>query len=328
MIESGIWSWAIGNTALQELLGQSLQDRSSGFFNSFYFSFLPKDPTLPGIILDRLTSEEADDTLDARTTAPGVMMEAKFQFGSVAIDSPENPANPSGYLSAVLLSQQLRLQIMGMANGVSFLPDGTLIKDVRIDNEYDAHFELGGQGYIYRRVLAVTIWYEETGAAAPAPQFYENYGAPAALETNDAIYYDQGTGNLYEQVFGAWVLVGNIPVGGGSTEMPSLTYHKVSAGSNNAANIKAAAGTVTGWKIYNNSNYPIYVKLFDKATAPSPGSDTPKQTIGVDAGDSDLITSAGYVYTTGIGIAIVKGIADADNTPVLASDCVVDIFYL
>jgi hypothetical protein len=176
-------------------------------------------------------------------------------------------------------------------------------------------------------MLAVTIWYEETGAAAPSPQLYEGAGAPVVLRANDAIWYDEEAGNLYEQVFGAWVLVGNIPVGGGSTEMPSTPYHKVCAAGTNANNIKTVAGTVTGWKIYNNADYPIYVKLFDKASAPVPGTDTPKQTIGVDSGDSDLITSAGYIYTTGIGFAITKGIADADATAVLASDCVVDIFY-
>jgi hypothetical protein len=109
--------------------------------------------------------------------------------------------------------------------------------------------------------------------------------------------------------------------------MPSSIYHKVSLASTNAANIKAVAGTVTGWKVYNNSGAPVYVKLYDKATTPIPGTDTPKQTIGVDAGEQEVSVSAGFTYTTGIGIAIVKGILDSDNTPVAASDCVVDIFY-
>jgi hypothetical protein len=114
---------------------------------------------------------------------------------------------------------------------------------------------------------------------------------------------------------------------GGVSEMPSSIYHKVSLASTNAANIKAVAGTVTGWKVYNNSGAPVYVKLYDKATTPIPGTDTPKQTIGVDAGEQEVSVSAGFTYTTGIGIAIVKGILDSDNTPVAASDCVVDIFY-
>lgn len=119
--------------------------------------------------------------------------------------------------------------------------------------------------------------------------------------------------------------------GGGTSEddLPSLIYHIPAASSTNAALIKNAAGTVTGWKIYNNAGYPIYVKLFDKGSGtPSVGSDTPKQTIGVDAGESDVVsTGSGWTYVNGIGIAIVKGIADNDNTPVAALDCVCDVFY-
>lgn len=324
MIESGIRSWLIGNTTLQPLLGQAAQ---GDFSSSFYFSFLPKNPTLPAIILDRLKSDEADDTLDARTETPGAMMEAKFQFGSAANNDADNPVNFDGYLSAALLSRQLRLELMGLATGIAFLPDGTLIKDVRVDDEFDAHIDRGGQGYLYRRILTVTIWYVETGAAPAIPQLYETPGVPAALKNNEDVYYDQLTGNVYEQVFGAWVLVGNIPVSGGAAALPSLTYHAVAAAGINAAVIVAGAGTVTGWKIYNNSNYPVYVKLYDKATGPIVGSDIPKETVGVDAGDSDDLIGAGFVYANGIGIAIVKGIADADSTPVLAADCVVDIFY-
>lgn len=157
MIESGLYTWATSNPALQPLLGQSAADKSAQIWTAFNFSFLPKDPTLPGIVLDRLKAEEAGDTLDPRTAAPGTMIIAKFQFGSVAQDSPGNPVNPSGYLSAALLSQALRLQIMGLATGRAVLPDGTMIQDVRIDDEFDAHFELGGQGYVYRRMLMATI---------------------------------------------------------------------------------------------------------------------------------------------------------------------------
>jgi len=165
-----------------------------------------------------------------------------------------------------------------------------------------------------------------TSTAPPTPPYVVGSGPPVTILTNGTTYYDQTTGNLYEQVYGVWQLVGNIPTGG--TEMPSSIYHKVSAASDNAANIKAAAGLVTGWKIYNNAGYPIYVKLYDKATAPAPASDTPKQTIGVDAGLGEpVISGGGLTYTTGIGIAIVKGIADNDDTPVAADDCVVDIFY-
>jgi hypothetical protein len=107
----------------------------------------------------------------------------------------------------------------------------------------------------------------------------------------------------------------------------SSISHRVSAASNNAANIKSSAGTVMGWRIFNVADYSIYVKLYNKATSPTVGTDTPVQTIGVQAGTSADASGLGISYSTGISIAITKAITDADNTAVAASDCVVDIFY-
>ena len=166
-----------------------------------------------------------------------------------------------------------------------------------------------------------------SSVAPPSPpNFTEAYGTPGALGNNGDLYLNLLNGDLYEQILGAWVLVGNVPQGG-STEMPSLIYHKVAASGTNAAAIKSAAGVVTGWKIYNDTEYPIYVKLYDQAGAPDPGVDVPKQTIGVDAGLGEVSNSAGFTYSSGIAIAITKGIDDDDSTAVAAGDCVVDLFY-
>lgn len=107
------------------------------------------------------------------------------------------------------------------------------------------------------------------------------------------------------------------------------TYHVVAAASNNAASVKGSAGTLFGWRVFNNSGAPIFVKLYNKASSPSPASDTVRQVIAVQAGASseESIGDLGIAYSTGIGIAIVAGISDTDNTAINASDCVVDIFY-
>lgn len=104
-------------------------------------------------------------------------------------------------------------------------------------------------------------------------------------------------------------------------------YHVVSAGSTNAANIKASAGRITGWIIFNNADYPVYVKLHNTAGTPTAGSGV-VYTIGVQAGTpATFDDDDGITFATGIGISIVKGIADADTTAVLASDCVVNVNY-
>jgi hypothetical protein len=118
--------------------------------------------------------------------------------------------------------------------------------------------------------------------------------------------------------------VSDLPLttGGGSD------YHKVAAGTNNAANIKAAAGQVYGIKAFNVAAYPVFIKLYNVVGVPNPAVDTPVRTIGVQAGlraDDQILK--GLAFALGIGIAIVKGIGDGDNTAVVASDCVVDVDY-
>ena len=105
-------------------------------------------------------------------------------------------------------------------------------------------------------------------------------------------------------------------------------YHKVALGSTNAASIKGAAGQVYGVHGFNVAAYPVYVKLYDKATAPNPAADTPLRTVALQAGvRCDDAIAAGLAFALGIAIAIVKGLADTDNTAVLAADCVVDVDY-
>lgn len=167
MIESGFSIWALANPQIMAQLGQSTTDVAQKIYSAFYFSFLPPQGTSPGIVLDRLTSKEAGDTLDSRTAAPTIL-EGRFQFGCVANDLPvgtgkgKNPQNPSGYLSAAMLSATLREQLLGLATGKSALPDGTAINELWIVDEYDAHYEVGGMAYLYRRVLQVGVLFKET----------------------------------------------------------------------------------------------------------------------------------------------------------------------
>lgn len=120
----------------------------------------------------------------------------------------------------------------------------------------------------------------------------------------------------------AW-LVSDTPVTSGGCS----NYHVVAAASTNTANIKASAGQVYGWAIFNAAAYNVYVKLHNTSGTPTAGSGVIK-TIGVPAGGGNNIDlSKGIAFGTGIGISIVKDIADAGTTAVAASDCVVDIHY-
>ncbi len=120
----------------------------------------------------------------------------------------------------------------------------------------------------------------------------------------------------------AW-LVSDTPVTSGGCS----NYHVVAAASTNTANIKTSAGQVYGWAIFNAAAYNVYVKLHNTSGTPTAGSGVIK-TIGVPAGGGNNIDlSKGIAFGTGIGISIVKDIANAGTTAVAASDCVVDIHY-
>ena len=105
----------------------------------------------------------------------------------------------------------------------------------------------------------------------------------------------------------------------------------ISAASTNATSVKASAGQVYGIQAYNLNASPRYLKLYNKASAPTVGSETPVATYlipGNTAGAGFVITTPnGMAYSTGIAFALTTGIADADTGAVAANEIVVNINY-
>jgi hypothetical protein len=91
-------------------------------------------------------------------------------------------------------------------------------------------------------------------------------------------------------------------------------------------NIKASAGEIA-WYITNQASSVRYVKLYDKATAPS-SSDTPLLTIGIPANSAaNVLAPAGVNTANGIGIRGTTGVADNDTGAPTANDIIVNVFY-
>lgn len=125
--------------------------------------------------------------------------------------------------------------------------------------------------------------------------------------------------------FAAGNTISLVPVTSGG-----LTFtHFVAAASDNATSLKGSAGQVYDVDIFNNAAYPVYVKLYNKATSPtSCGATSLVKVIGVQAGTGrNLVEPNGLAFGTGIGYCVTKGITDADDTAVLISDATVDIAY-
>jgi hypothetical protein len=104
--------------------------------------------------------------------------------------------------------------------------------------------------------------------------------------------------------------------------------HFVSANSNNATSVKASAGRLYG-VIANNINAAArYLKFYNKASAPTPASETPILVVALPPASNQFIEiTAGVNFSLGIALALVTGIGDTDNTSVAASEHTVTVIY-
>jgi hypothetical protein len=97
-------------------------------------------------------------------------------------------------------------------------------------------------------------------------------------------------------------------------------YALVSAATTNAAVVKSTAGNLCEYSIFNPTAATVYVKFYNKATAPTVGTDVPLLTVPVLA-NQYLTNDFGIVgkrFATGIGIAITAGAAATDVAVVAA----------
>lgn len=123
--------------------------------------------------------------------------------------------------------------------------------------------------------------------------------------------------------------VNNATIGGSATQTGSSMTKVVSAATTNATVVKASAGRVFGFHFTNTGAAVRFVKFYNKATAPTVGTDTPVMVVGIPSGQSirrDMLPPA--AFATGIGIAIVTGAADADATAVGADEVTGTIQWL
>jgi hypothetical protein len=119
-------------------------------------------------------------------------------------------------------------------------------------------------------------------------------------------------------------------VTGGTTLPVTPTQSFVnSAATTNATSTKASAGTV--WSVLaSNINAAVrYLKLYNKASAPTVGTDIPVMVIPIPAGGVVQINggSNGLRFGTGIAWALTTGAADSNATAVAAGEIKVAIAY-
>ena len=100
----------------------------------------------------------------------------------------------------------------------------------------------------------------------------------------------------------------------------ATNYNLTSAASTNAVTVKSSAGSLGELSVFNPSAAAVFVKLYNKASAPTVGTDTPTVTIPVAAGAlvSLEFGQMGKRFSTGIALAITAAAAASDTAAVAA----------
>lgn len=102
-----------------------------------------------------------------------------------------------------------------------------------------------------------------------------------------------------------------------------------SANSTNATSAKGSAGRLHGYAVYNSNASPRYLKIYNKASAPTVGTDTPFWRVLIPAGGGANVSfpSPGITLGTGIAWALTTGAADSDTGAVASNEIQVNITY-
>lgn len=111
-------------------------------------------------------------------------------------------------------------------------------------------------------------------------------------------------------------------------------FRLVAANTNNSTLIAVGQRTLYSAQLGTIGAAPAYVKFYDKATAPTCGTDTPVKVLIIPAAAtaangnaSNSVIPLGAQFVNGIGICVVTGIADSDNTAVAAATFLVNIDF-
>jgi hypothetical protein len=108
----------------------------------------------------------------------------------------------------------------------------------------------------------------------------------------------------------------------------ALIAKVASAASTNATSVKTREGRVVGWSLTNTTASLKYFRLYNKAAAPTVGTDVPVLIVGLPATSTTTAhLPAGLALGTGIAYAITGAVADNDTTVTAANDVIGALFY-
>lgn len=177
-------------------------------------------------------------------------------------------------------------------------------------------------GSTFDRVRTVVAGQDTTGTGIPASGLlaqFDDVSPSTVTENRFAPVRMSSRRNLYAEAQAATL--------GGATPYSYIC----TAGTNqDSQNVKSSAGQVYGYDLFNVSANPRYVKVYDKASAPT-STDTPKMRLILPGNTSGAgavrSIDVGLEFTAGIGFRVTTGQADSDTTAVTSGDVVVNLQY-
>jgi len=105
------------------------------------------------------------------------------------------------------------------------------------------------------------------------------------------------------------------------------TYHLVSAATTNATNVKASAGQLYGYYIFNANAAARKVAFHNSASTPTAGASVFFSIVIPAGSGANVEFSQGLAFSSGIGITTVTGTGDSDATAVASGDLIINLFY-
>ena len=111
-----------------------------------------------------------------------------------------------------------------------------------------------------------------------------------------------------------------------TTSGGSLVYRNLDLGVTGQV-AKNGAGQLYSYFFYNNASATRYIKIYDKATAPTQ-SDTPVMTYPIPAGSAaNVAFPNGVAFSAGISLRATTGVADSDTGAPSTNDVVINVNY-
>jgi hypothetical protein len=108
---------------------------------------------------------------------------------------------------------------------------------------------------------------------------------------------------------------------------PSSYFDLVSAVGTNPTVVKANAGTLNGWYIYNSNGSARKVAFHNIGTTPTAGTGVVMALVIPPLSAANVSLPDGITFTTGISITTVTGLADSNASGVAVEDLIINIFY-